>query len=484
MKYKMTLKPLVVSTLLAMNGFATASDSIAYYSDNTGDRVVAIDPVTMEIRAVVPTKGEAPYPIGKATDKDTMISTRNSQSISVINNFDVITDKINKKSMTKIKLEHSPRSFAYGQARGVALVAGNDKPWMSLVMPTNKKNKKVIRVFKEGTGPFNVDGSSDENVGGNTSSGHPLCVQDDMFVFLNRTARSISLYNMDQEGDEPLDVLELSQLGGTDVDIDVGNTLSSAHHVVRSPKEREKIYFASIEGSVNAGSPLSKAGIMKLEVVGETLQVVDFEPTGDAAHHMDITHDGEWVMAGATTGGVGSLHIMSAGADASAPMTTERVMTAGPGAGHTTFSEKRNLAIVTNHSASYVTVFDMDFDDDGTIDHPSTWTSVNAYTPRGDDGLGDAGNIGRASSAASGQKKLSHTATVSDLDPQEQYYYTMASAEGVFFRIDLSDLSKYTDEFATFPAEDMLDVEATHGDSYLIQGDYNWNEPSGPMGGM
>ena len=74
--------------------------------------------------------------------------------------------------------------------------------------------------------------------------------------------------------------------------------------------------------------------------------------------------------------------------------------------------------------------------------------------------------------------------SVSGIDPLEQYYYGSAAADGVFYRIDLENLGKYADPEAPFPAEDMLDAEAEIGDSYLIQGDYNWNEPSGPMGGM
>ena len=35
------LKSLVLSAFLSLNSFATASDSIAYYSDNQNDRVVA-----------------------------------------------------------------------------------------------------------------------------------------------------------------------------------------------------------------------------------------------------------------------------------------------------------------------------------------------------------------------------------------------------------------------------------------------------------
>jgi hypothetical protein len=122
-------------------------------------------------------------------------------------------------------------------------------------------------------------------------------------------------------------------------------------------------------------------------------------------------------------------------------------------------------------------------DDDGNIDDPATWTTTEAWIPRGGTS-DDAGNIGRDSTRAAGQKIQAHTASVSGTDPQERYYYGSAAADGIFYRIDLENLYKYSDPNEAFPAEDMLDAEAELGDSYLIQGDYNWNGPSGPMGGM
>jgi hypothetical protein len=466
------LKPLAISALLSLNGFATASDSVAYYSDNQNDRVVAFDPVTMSIRSVIPTKGTKPYPIGKANDKTSYVSTRDSFSIDVLNNFDVINGAVNKKTMRKIQLKHSPRSFAYGPARGIAVVAGNSDPWASLLLPTNPGNSAVQRLYKEPKGPYNIDGSSDENGGGNTSSGHPLCTQDGLFILMNRTNRTISLFSVDQEGDAPLDTLNLA-----------GSTLSSAHHITRSPKEREKVYFASLEGSFNSSGALEPGGVLKFKIVGEELEVVDYQPTGAAVHHLDVTSDGDYVLQGTTEGGVGKLYVLNAGAYADSPMSVARVIDAGKGAGHVFSSDKRKLAIVTNHADKFLSVIDMDWDDDGNIDAPSTWTTTEAWIPRGTT-FDDPGNIGRDSTRAGSQKIQAHTASVSGIDPQEQYYYGSAAADGIFYRIDLENLYKYANSNDAFPAEDMLDAEAELGDSYLIQGDYNWNEPSGPMGGM
>lgn len=482
------LKPLMISVLLSLSGYATASDTVAYYSDNQNDRVVAFDPVEMSIKAVIPTKGTKPYPIGKANDKTSYVSTRDSLSIDVLNNFDVINDTVKRKTMRKIKLKHSPRSFAYGPARGIAVVAGNSDPWATLLLATNPGNSAVQRLYKEPKGPYNIDGYDDENGGGNTSSGHPLFTPDGFFILLNRTNRTISLFSVNQKGGAPLDTLNLANLeaeeGIDDPDIQPGSTLSSSHHITMSPKEREKVYFASLEGSFNSSGVLESGGVLKFKVVGEALEVVDYEPTGSAVHHLDVTRDGEYVLQGTTTeGGEGKLYVLNAGADAGALMSQAAVIDAGKGAGHVLSYNKRKVAVVTNHADKFLTVIDTDVDDDGNIDDPSTWTTTEAWIPRGATS-GDPGNIGRDSTRASGQKIQAHTASASGMDPQEQYYYGSAAADGIFYRIDLDNLDKYAYPNNAFPAEDMLDAEAVLGDSYLIQGDYNWNKPSGPMGGM
>ena len=481
------LKLLVLSALLSLNSLATASDSVAYYSDNQNDRVVAFDPVEMSIKAVIPTKGTKPYPIGKANDKTSYVSTRDSLSIDVLNNFDVINGAVNKTTMRKIILKHSPRSFAYGPARGIAVVAGNSDPWATLLLPTNSGNSAVQRLYKEPNGPYNIDDSSDENSGGNTSSGHPLCVQDGLIILLNRTNRTISLFSVNQKGDAPLDTLNLANLEAEewidDPDIQVGSTLSSAHHIARSPKEREKVYFAALEGSFDSSGVLESGGVLKFIVVGEELEVVDYQPTGAAVHHLDVTPDGEYILQGSTEGGIGKLYVLNAGADAYSPMSIARVIDAGKGAGHVFSSDKRKLAIVTNHADKFLTVIDTDWNNDGNIDAPGTWTTTEAWIPRGAT-FDDPGNIGRDSTRADGQKIQAHTASASGIDPQEQYYYGSAAADGIFYRVDLENLDKYANPNDAFPTEDMLDVEAELGDSYLIQGDYNWNKPSGPMGGM
>jgi len=224
-------------------------------------------------------------------------------------------------------------------------------------------------------------------------------------------------------------------------------------------------------------------GVLKFKILGEKLEVVDYQPTRGAVHHLDLTSDGKYILQGTTEDGVGKLYVLNSGDGADAPMSEAHVVDVGKGAGHVFSSEARKVGIVTNHDDNFLSVIDMDLDDDGNIDEPGLWTTTEVWIPRGAT-FDDEGNIGRDATRAAGQKIQAHTASVSGVDPQEQYYYASAAADGIFYRIDLDNLYKYAYPDVDFPAEDMLDVETELGDSYLIQGDYNWNEPGGAMGGM
>ena len=103
----------------------------------------------------------------------------------------------------------------------------------------------------------------------------------------------------------------------------------------------------------------------------------------------------------------------------------------GNGAGHTTFLPMRDQAIITNHNATYMTVID---------------TNTQQVVT----------NVEVASSASPEYKSQAHTSGVS-LDMK--YFYSTASYDGVFFRIDL----------------DTWNVDKTYIGGNLLMGSFVWN---------
>jgi hypothetical protein len=91
-------------------------------------------------------------------------------------------------------------------------------------------------------------------------------------------------------------------------------------------------------------------------------------------------------------------------------MKVVKAIEVGMGAGHTTILSMRNQAIITNHNDTFVSVIDME---KHKLLH----------------------NVEVADTASSAYKSQAHTSGVS-LDMK--YFYSAASHDGVFYRIDLN----------------------------------------------
>jgi hypothetical protein len=235
--------------------------------------------------------------------------------------------------------------------------------------------------------------------GGSLSTGHPLWLNDHHFFMLDRAAREIQLWSRS------------------------GNLLStlptptSVHHLFQPPKESQSaedasVYFAVAEG--NQESRQSPA-ILRFKIVNNQLkqtgqvELASYAPeqlnAGQmGSHHADFHPDGIHIYIGSAEGHVFVVNKNS--------MEIVTMIDAGKGAGHTTFAPMRNLAFITNHNATYITVID-------TENH--RWLK----------------NITVAESASPEYKSQAHTSGVS---MDMQHFYSMASHDGVFFEIDMDAL--------------------------------------------
>jgi hypothetical protein len=113
-------------------------------------------------------------------------------------------------------------------------------------------------------------------------------------------------------------------------------------------------------------------------------------------------------------------------------MKVVKAIEVGMGAGHTTILSMRDQAIITNHNDTFVSVID-------TEKHKLLR------------------NVEVADTASSAYKSQAHTSGVS-LDMK--YFYSAASHDGVFYKIDLD----------TWVVEKALPVDAN-----LLMGSFIWN---------
>jgi DNA-binding beta-propeller fold protein YncE len=360
------------------------AENLAYYGDWNANRIFIFDVDNWGWVTTVEGTGDGPYGIDQQSPEKAYALTRLTESLTIVNNQTFANDGI-------IPLEHRPRSTNYNPETGLTLVSGGDKAMTSII---KVEKDEVARVIGDDVKTHPGD------YGGSLSTGHPLWVTDRQFFMLDRAAREIQLWH-------PKNGL-LSTL----------HTATSVHHVFQPPastmkKGDEHIYYAVEEGNRgdNQGEPISPA-ILRFELQGDTLvetgrvELNSIDPSIYnasimGAHHAAFRPDGKFIYVGSAEG---NLFVIDR-----KKMKVKKVIEVGMGAGHTTFLSMRDQAIITNHNDTFVSVIN-------TKNHK--WVR----------------NVEVADTASPAYKSQAHTSGVS-LDMQ--YFYSAASHDGVFYRINL-----------------------------------------------
>jgi len=366
----------------------------AFYGDKVLNRVVAIDVHKMQLAGTVDTVGSTPYPVDQAGTLDKVYAiTRGSASVDVIT-----ADTL--ENLGVIKLDHKPRSGeSYNARLGLALIAGANKPLTSVI---DVVNDSVVAVAGE-----NIETVQTRDNGGSLSSGHPAWLSKDRFVVIDRANRIIQLYGIEKIQGKKLNYeWEVTLL-------DEVVTPTSVHHILHRnlallDQHEKHTFYALSEGSQKEGI---HPGILKLRLhqndrlsLENQVSFEGFDPSIMSSHHADFHPDGTHIYAGSAEG---HLFVVD-----SVDMVVETVIESGLGTGHTRFVPAKDLAIVTNHHDTFVTVVD--------IKNHRKIKDVTVSGPK-----------------TQGQILQSHTNFVS---PDNMYYYAFASDNGIFFEFDLKNL--------------------------------------------
>lgn len=379
-----------------------AVDNLAYYGDWDANRVYIIDVDNMSLLTTVENTGDGPYGIDQQGANKAYALTRKTESLTIVDNYTIENSGL-------IELQHKPRSTNFNANTLLSLVSGGDKAMTSIV---RTDMDQVIKVVGEN------EHTTPHDFGGSLSTGHPLWISDQHFFMLDRAGRDIQLWN--RNGDK----------------LSVIDTPTSVHHIFQPPvttmsEDEKNVFYAVVEG--NQQEQVSP-GVIRFEVINNSLKQTaqvnlhDYDPLSldismMGSHHADFHPDGEFIYIGSAEGHVFVISKSS--------MEVIAMVDAGAGAGHTTFLPMRDQAIITNHNSTYMTVID-------TVNHQFVK------------------NIEVATSASPDYKSQAHTSGVS-LDMK--YFYSAASHDGVFFRIDL----------------DTWDVSKTYIGGNLLMGSFIWN---------
>lgn len=377
--------PLSVSAEESNNDYSVR----ALYGDPTFDRVVAIDVPEMLFVNSTPT-ASTPYPVDAAGYLNKAYAiTRGANSIDII-------DPDTLSNIGSIALEHKPRSGeAHNGSLNLILVAGADKAMTSIINP---ETDMVVA-----TAGYNVVTVSNGDYGGSLASGHPFWFSKKKFAIIDRANRKIQLYKLKGNDRKGYRVKFLDEI----------ETPTSVHHFVSRYRKalhgKDKfLYYAVAEGAPSDNIPPK---LLEIKVRKNKIKLVSsvalsgFDPSTMGSHHADIHPDGTHIYMGSTEGHMFVINRKK--------MEIVNVIETGLGSGHARFIADKNIAVVTNHKDTFVTIID--------TDTHTKMADVTVSAPQ-----------------ENGQILQSHTSFV---DPEGNNFYAFASDSGVFYELSLDPLT-------------------------------------------
>ncbi len=372
-----------------------ADERIAFYGDTLNQRILEIDVQNMSLIKEIPTIGETPYTIGRAGNEDKLYAiTRGSEAIDVID--------MNSMEITHtVDMQHTPRSCAFNEYNGLQLISGKNKPMTSLIDVTNDE---IVDVVGRDTLVTPLD------FGGSNATGHPVWLSQDTFALLDREVRKIILYKVEGVAGNWTTTEMGSLITPTAPHHFVGKGADAMDNSIRIGDSETDTFYVVTEGASLAQAGESVAPqLLKVKFENDTLvlmgsALLDHTVDDAGSHHATSAPNGNHIYMGSSEG---TLSIINTDT-----MNVVTEISAGLGCGHTTFVPQRNLAIVTNHHDTFITVIDT-----------KTQEKITDIT------VSDA--------SINGTILQSHT---SFTDLEGNFFYAFASDNGKFYEVNLESL--------------------------------------------
>lgn len=294
----------------------TTTSTILYYGDITNNDVVALDTAEMQLKETISSNGMYPYEIAQALDEELYVLNRADYTIGIL---DSSTNTIGYE----IDLSFYPRSIS---------IQGSD----ILLTSTNEPAAAVITSNVASPSYSDSPYVTPISYGGENATGHPIWVDNDYFLLLDRTENSIELYLKD--GYTPVSKI---------------TTQSSVHHVMY----RDGYYYGICEGEQNASSPgVVKFSVAEGKITLETERLLssfsnlpdDFNSASWGAHHGVLHPTAGYIYIGSAEGNVFVLDLLQ--------LELADTFRSGKGVGHFSFYD--TMLITTNHYDSFKSFYD------------------------------------------------------------------------------------------------------------------------------
>jgi len=386
-------------------------NGILYYVDprpeeNGYNRALRIDYNAMSYSSVS-VDGINPHSIDRAGETDRFyIRTQNSYS------FDVVNFKTGDVETVDLG-DHKPRAIgAYNKKHNLQLISAKDMPVIDVI---DVSNDTVIATL--GDRNTYIASQLTSNAGGGSATGHALWFDEDHFGLIDRVNNYVSVYKVITNADGSKDFERTSMLHA-------GTAFHAIEKVVKPQTRKDLVTFYALgEGDTTRNfvpyilemtfNPTTGSltrtkradGEDRITYLSDSDQIIDtIKPT---THHAGISPDGKYFVAPVSDGKVYFINRET--------MQTEKILEAKLGAAHVEFSTSQNVAVITNHFDRHLTIIDME-------------TLTIKKHLRISDHWFDSSN-----------KHLLQP-HFSYLSEDGRYFYTFATQDGDFLKIDLQTL--------------------------------------------
>ena len=392
-------------------------NGILYYADpkaeqNGLNRALRIDYNNMTYTELA-VAGKNPHSIDRAGKTDKFyIRTQDEYSFDVINFKDGTDKTISLEDPSRGVLKHKPRAIgAYNDKYKIQLLSGKDMPTIDVI---DINTDKILATLGDQNNSFSITTNE-----GSAATGHSMWFDEDHFGLIDRANRLIRLYKV-QDNNGTLSFVHLQDL----------NSTMPVHALERVENARIKtdghIFYAMADGDINTNPIIAPSvyevvfnDINETLCIGNKVVLSDSNATVNGVkpttHHAAITADKRYLVVPVLDGKVYFIDRVT--------MKLKDVVQAHLGAAHVNVSKAENVIIITNHFSDTLTFID------GTTHKviKDLVISDTKYDPS--------------------HKHLiqPHFSYVS---PDGRYYYTFATQDGKFLKIDLKTL-EVVDSFVT-----------------------------------
>lgn len=380
---------------------------ILYFADPRTEegglnRVIRLNYQAMDFTELA-VAGINPHSIDRAGKTDNFyVRTQNSYSYDIINFKTSSVETVELEDTQRGVLPHKPRAIGgYNDKYKLQLLSGKDMPTVDVIDTTTGK---VIVTVGDQNNSYSLGTNAGED-----GTGHAFWLDVDHFANIDRVSHLLRVYNVSK----------------------VNNTLQFQHtqdfdtvypvHAVERIHDAKNLadsltFYAMVDGKVDEGiapsvleltfDDLNKQIVKGREVVfSQSIQTVNtIKPT---THHAALSADQNYLIVPILDGKVYIIDRHT--------MQIEKIVNAKLGAAHVNVSKSQNAIVITNHFDEHVTILD------------GTSFEVLKHIKISDESFDP------------NHKHLMQP-HFSYIGPKGRYYYTFASHDGMFIKIDLRTL--------------------------------------------